>query len=342
MHRPLALLLAVLIGLVPAGAADRPIDQAAERAALGRELSSALFEGRLDRLIGRFTRAMERRMPAERLAALSEEAARRLGAEVELIEERTDTTDEGFSYTRVGRHERYPGTVTLRWLFDPRGRIDSVTLEPRPEPAPSPHAGRRPTVALTLPFSGEWHVTWGGRSIEQNYHAVNPNQRFAYDFDVRRGGRTHRGKGRRLSDYHAFGLPILAAADGRVVAAVDDLPDNPPSRPDLTRPAGNHVVIDHGGGEYSVYLHLQQGSLEVERGEHVRRGRWIARCGNSGNSAVPHLHFHLQTEPAFGRGLSLPAPFVGYVADGVEVDEGEPQRGQIVLGRGRLSAPPPR
>jgi murein DD-endopeptidase MepM/ murein hydrolase activator NlpD len=47
----------------------------------------------------------------------------------------------------------------------------------------------------------------------------------------------------------------------------------------------------------------------VEPGDHVERGQRIARCGNSGNSTEPHLHFHVQDHPNFFLGAGLPVRF---------------------------------
>ena len=33
---------------------------------------------------------------------------------------------------------------------------------------------------LRLPFEGEWLVYWGGRHVEENYHAAVFDQRYAY------------------------------------------------------------------------------------------------------------------------------------------------------------------
>lgn len=52
-------------------------------------------------------------------------------------------------------------------------------------------------AALRLPFDGEWFVFWGGRSIEENYHAAVADQRFAYDFLVLEDGVSHTGDGTR-------------------------------------------------------------------------------------------------------------------------------------------------
>ena len=66
----------------------------------------------------------------------------------------------------------------------------------------------------------------------------------------------------------------------------------------LRTPAGNHVVLDLGSGEYALLAHLRRGSVRVRPGQRVRRGETLGRCGNSGNSSEPHLHFHVQDRPS--------------------------------------------
>ena len=109
-----------------------------------------------------------------------------------------------------------------------------------------------------------------------------------------------------------WGQEIIAPAGGVVTYARNDVPDQPGTHAvdesafrDQTEPvwasAGNTVVIDHGTGEYSVLCHMQQGSVQVGRGDRVARGQVIGRLGNSGNSFGPHLHYHLQAgEVIFG------------------------------------------
>jgi len=63
--------------------------------------------------------------------------------------------------------------------------------------------------------------------------------------------------------------------------------------------AGNFVTIDHGKGEYSVYCHMKEGSICVQRGDRVKKGMVIGQVGNTGNSGAPHLHFQLMDSADF-------------------------------------------
>lgn len=48
-----------------------------------------------------------------------------------------------------------------------------------------------------------------------------------------------------------------------------------------------------------MLAHFQLGSIVVKAGESVKRGQLLGKCGNSGNSSEPHLHYHLQNSPIF-------------------------------------------
>ncbi len=98
-----------------------------------------------------------------------------------------------------------------------------------------------------------------------------------------------------------------------------------------TSELGNHIIIEHIRGEYSLFAHLRKGSLQVKDGDHVEEGDKIAECGNSGRTTAPHLHYDLGNEPDLDRGtLSLPGSFYNYYADSVLVKKGEPFRWQII------------
>jgi len=69
--------------------------------------------------------------------------------------------------------------------------------------------------------------------------------------------------------------------------------------------AGNHVIIEHQGGEFSFRAHLIRGSTPVGEGDRVKQGERIGALGNSGSSDAPHLHFHLMDGAQLGARSAL-------------------------------------
>ncbi len=77
------------------------------------------------------------------------------------------------------------------------------------------------------------------------------------------------------------GATVVAPADGVVVLA-------PPPSFSLE---GNLVILDHGMGLSSAFLHLSSASVRV--GQAVRQGEPIGRVGATGRATGPHLHWSL-------------------------------------------------
>ena len=165
-------------------------------------------------------------------------------------------------------------------------------------------------------------VWWAGvGATPHGAHRWSIGEEFALDIGRLGGdGLDHRGSGTRFDDFYGYGAEVVAAADGRIVAAVDGVPENAEAlrRPDETMEAygrrfnalqraivsrgvagllGNYVVIDHGNGEYAHYAHLRPGSVRVRPGQAVREGAALGQLGSSGNSTAPHLHFQLCDGP---------------------------------------------
>lgn len=128
------------------------------------------------------------------------------------------------------------------------------------------------------------------------------------------GGRSC--KGRAPQSCRAFGVPVLAPADGVVRLAVDRYPDQPIGARDREHPMGNYILISHGGGdedgagERSLLTHLRSGSLRVRAGQRVRAGEAIASVGSSGDSDEPHLAMELVVGQRALPGRR-PPPFCG-------------------------------
>jgi murein DD-endopeptidase MepM/ murein hydrolase activator NlpD len=128
---------------------------------------------------------------------------------------------------------------------------------------------------------------WSGNFLPPLHHAPESdsfgNQRL---FNGKLAS-VHRGL-----DYHAKqGTPVAAINSGRVV---------------LARPLyyeGGCVVIDHGLGLMSVYMHLSK--INVAVGKRVGRGQIIALSGASGRATGPHLHLGIRWEGSYLDAVKL-------------------------------------
>lgn len=170
-------------------------------------------------------------------------------------------------------------------------------------------------VTVSPPVKGTWTVVNGSLEKEHSHSWFPINQRYAYDFVVTdEDGRSRpAGASARVENYYCYDEPVFAPADGVVVDALDT--DFEPTRgggfshPLKRDIRGNYVTIQHGPDEYSCLAHLVPGSITVEPGERVERGQEVGRCGHSGNSSEPHLHFQVQDTPVFEVAASLPVTF---------------------------------
>ena len=90
-----------------------------------------------------------------------------------------------------------------------------------------------------------------------------------------------------------YGTSILAAYDGVVVAAASDYS------------MGNYIMINHGDGLYTIYMHASQ--LLVKKDDIVARGEQIAKVGSTGRSTGAHLHFGVRLNGSYVS----PWPYLG-------------------------------
>ncbi|RJE89257.1 M23 family metallopeptidase [Paracoccus onubensis] len=320
----------LLIGvLAQAGAA---LSAQADPLSAGQQVSEAFLRGDVESVWTRSTPDMQEAFGSiDDLTSLQDGLLSDLGTEEAVLSERVEKQAGHDVFTRLSRWTDAPALIEIVIAFDDAEHIAGFYVRPQPVAADSPYLNYETKAQMRLPVDGEWYVYWGGRSLEDNYHAVDMGQRFALDLLVLEDGESHDGDDpNNLESYHCWGRPILAPAGGIVAGVVDGLPDQAIGSTDPGNPAGNHVVIDFGNDEYGFLAHLRQNSVRVAKGDHVVPGQEIGRCGNSGNTSEPHLHFHLQTGPGLGQGKGLPAQFTDYRANGVVIHRGEPRKGEII------------
>ena len=308
----------------------------------GRSVGALVAKGDATAIFARFTTDMAAAVPQEKIDHLLRSVVPDISSRQPL--EETVTPEPQQPLVTYAATYAWKGdgrlALTVTFLKGSGGKIAGLLLRVTPpKTLPSdPHAGYRLKALLHLPFApgDSWTVVWGGDTRAQNYHVDAPDQRHAYDLLVVENGVSHRGDGSRLDQYYAWGRRILAPASGTVIEAVNDLADNAIGQRDAAHAAGNHVLLDLGGGEYALLAHLQHGSVQVKAGNRVITGQWLGLCGNSGNTSEPHLHFHVQDKPyLFQDALGLPVVFSGYRCNGKALERGTPVQGE------RLENSPP-
>jgi murein DD-endopeptidase MepM/ murein hydrolase activator NlpD len=96
------------------------------------------------------------------------------------------------------------------------------------------------------------------------------------------------------------GTPVAAMNEGTVL---------------LARPLyfeGNCVVLDHGQGLLTIYMHLSE--FKVKEGDRVRRGQFVGMSGGTGRATGPHLHVAVRWQGTYldpARLMQLPLPVTG-------------------------------
>ena len=185
-------------------------------------------------------------------------------------------------------------------------------------------------LIVDFPLRGEWRALNTPAHRVPSHGTDELGQRYAFDF-VRMDA-----EGTRYSDvgllrqvvstvdarrFLSWEQPVSSAFAGRVCEAGDSWPDRmrvtwawellrstfvPPTvhGHDFRPIFGNFVMIESDCG-VALYAHLRIGSVRVRAGDRVEVGDPLGLVGNSGNSTMPHLHFHIMdgADPLAARGI---------------------------------------
>ena len=125
---------------------------------------------------------------------------------------------------------------------------------------------------------------------------------WAYPFTFRTG----RSRGFSTGTHYGVdylpgnGTPVYAVADGYIQTNAN------------VGAYGQHVILSHSDGFYSIYGHMQAGSnLAAGSGAYVPRGTFLGRVGSTGNSTGPHLHMELRRGSLSYPGACInPDPYI--------------------------------
>lgn len=187
---------------------------------------------------------------------------------------------------------------------------------------------------VEAPLRGEWTAINTPAHRVPSHGTNYLGQRYAFDFiqtdeasgmPYRSGLMRHLFWAQPADAFLCWGQQVFSVFDGRVAAIGEQWPDRtrvnlllallgstlwaPGPRGDDIRPlAGNYVIVE-GERASAFYAHLQRGSITVKVGDMVRAGDPLGTVGNSGNSTMPHLHFHLMDRPDIRAARGVPCRF---------------------------------
>lgn len=162
-------------------------------------------------------------------------------------------------------------------------KANEATLEKLKKEAEEAKRLREEQAAAAAAGSGGSSYTppSGGNVVSGNGYFTHPCPGMTYQSSYFGEIREFEVGGHKGNDYAApVGTPTYAAAAGTVLIA------------GWSNSAGNWVVINHGNGLVTKYMH--HSSLCVSTGQYVEKGQQIGYVGSTGQSTGPHLHFQVE------------------------------------------------
>lgn len=299
-----------------------------------RQIAAAVLSGDAEKIVARSHPDLITAMGGfDKLRSFIQNLPKQTGKETALDHDRLLVRVRGPSYSRIARMEKGPPIRLDMFLDAETALITSLTVKPARDKGVHvlPRAAK---TILTLPFGMPrhghvWRIGEGGADVIDNYH-TRPDTYYAIDVSPR--PLNSPAPPASPSNAPCWDLPIKAAAPGMVVIAQDGMLDEPKlgtnSNPEGG--PGNHVIVDHRNGEFTLYAHLRQGTIIVKPGEAIARGQEVGRCGNSASNG-PHLHFQLMDGSDLDTARGIPPVFHDYFAPLRYIERGTLVAGDVVL-----------
>ena len=221
-----------------------------------------------------------------------------------------------FSYDPAGKAwyaiagvslETRPGTYALELSgTTSQAAIISFTRQITVQAAKYPSIKVTVAKRFTEPSKAELERIHQDKTVKQDvFQHTNPEREWSGKFlapvvapvsDAFGTRRTFNGKVQSMHQGLDYGVPTgtpVSAANAGIVLLAGPLYFE-----------GNCVVLDHGQGLLTLYLHLSE--IKVKQGERIAAGQEIGRSGGTGRATGPHLHFAVRWQGVYLNPATLP------------------------------------
>lgn len=196
-------------------------------------------------------------------------------------------------------------------FHDPPDRFDAKALALAAKAGAQPHESREAYFERLARELGIAHYAFAPIGA---MHDDSTRYRLPFPLDSPRmltqgenGPITHQGREAFTFDFAMpVGSPVLAARDGTVARVRDGFTEGGLDAKYVMR--ANDVVVLHTDGTFAIYTHLSKG-IPVREGQVVKQGDELARSGNTGLTAGPHLHFGVYERDVSASAISVPIRF---------------------------------
>jgi len=230
-----------------------------------------------------------------------------------------------------------PSSVGHRFIFldtihNQGVEVEGAVFSPRIDAHP---------IAISSPVKGTNWIFMNQSTNAYHYNTmffidgkIGTGEKYAFDnLQFNDSGEFYIGDPVKNDSYFNYLDTLYAVANGIIEVLQDGLPENDGNAQNITfntaiELAGNHIIMNIGGGYYAFYAHCHPGSFLVQVGDSVKEGDPVALLGNSGNSTAPHLHFQICNSKEFFMTNGIPFVLKKYTKLG---EYGEPPITPVVI-----------